>query len=400
MSEGHYYRKMNKIESLYAEFVQNRQTQGLKRDLVDIECPKGREITVEGRQYINFSSNDYLGLSQHKALIQRTQEWTEKYGAGSAASRLVTGNLDIFKQIENKVAKFKEKEAALVMVSGYQANVSILPALFDKKVLGAEPLVFSDKLNHASMHAGCAAAGVSQIRYRHNDMMHLKELLEKHANDKAPKFILTESVFSMDGDIAPLDDINTLSKQYDCFVIVDEAHASGVLGKNGKGLADKADLVIGTLSKAFGSFGAYAACSKSLKDYLVNKCSGLIYTTALPPSVLGSIDAALDLMPLMDKERVHLQNIAQNFRNEVSSIGLTTGESQTQIVPLILGSADDALMLSEKLKTQGLWVTAIRPPTVPLNSARIRFAFSAQHTQDEIEKLLYVLSDMKKKKVA
>jgi 8-amino-7-oxononanoate synthase len=308
----------------------------------------------------------------------------------------VTGNLPPFITLENKIAAFKKKEAALVMVSGFQTNVSVLPALFDKKILGAAPLVFADKLNHASMHVGCNAAGVSQIRYQHNDMDHLEMLLEKYKNDSAPKFILTESVFSMDGDIAPLDRIDMLAKKHNCFTVIDEAHATGVLGKNGSGLAHKADLVIGTFSKAFGAFGAYVACSQTLKDYLVNKCSGLIYATALPPSTLGAIDASLDLVPTMEKERRHLQKIAQKVRDEVKNLGLDCGDSQTQIVPIVIGDSKKTMQFSEQLKENNIWGTAIRPPTVPLNSARIRFAFSAAHTDDDID---FLIENLKKLKI-
>ncbi len=384
---------MEKIESLYANFLENRKNQSLQRDLVDIKPQKSAHMSVNGQDFINFSSNDYLGLSQNSALIERSRKWTQEYGAGSGASRLVTGNLDIFSQIEKKIATFKGKEAALVMVSGFQTNASVLPALFDKNTLGQTPLVFSDRLNHASMHLGCKAAGISQVRYRHNDMAHLEELLEKNKNDEAPKFILSESVFSMDGDIAPLEEITALAQKYNCFTIIDEAHATGVLGKHGSGLAKKADLVIGTFSKAFGAFGAYVACSALLKDYLVNKCSGLIYATALPPSVLGAVDAAIDLIPSMDVERAKLQNNAQLFRNEMVDIGFECGESQTQIVPLMIGDAQTAIELSDFLKEQNIWATAIRPPTVPTHSARIRFAFSAAHTDNDLDKLVNVLKN-------
>ncbi len=395
---------MSKIESLYADFLTERSKQDLKRDLVDFTRPSTAEIStkisVKGQNFTNFSSNDYLGLSQHPLLIERSQEWAKKYGVGSGASRLVTGNLDIFTQLENKIAVFKEKEAALIMVSGFQANVSVLPALFDKDILGDTPLVFSDKLNHASMHLGCQAAGISQIRYRHNDMEHLEELLKKHSDNAAPKFILTESIFSMDGDIAPLEKISELAKKYNCFTIIDEAHATGVFGKNGQGLSTQADLVIGTFSKAFGSFGAYIACSKTLKEFLVNKCSGLIYATALPPTVLASIDAALDLIPTMDMERAKLQNMAQNFRNEMTNIGFNCAESQTQIVPLMIGEASEALQLSQNLKENGIWATAIRPPTVPHNSARLRFTFSTAHTENDLDKLISILKKLPLKKAA
>lgn len=379
---------MRQTERAYRDFIQKRREEGLLRSFYDFSPADSRQIAVGGTNYLNFSSNDYLGLRFHPALIERAQEWGGRYGAGSGASRLVTGNLDIFTTIETKLAAFKEKEAALVMVSGFQANASVLPALFDRQVLGAEPLVFADKLNHASMHLGCAAADVKQIRYRHNDMAHLESLLEEHKDSDRPKFILTESVFSMDGDIADLDVLASLTKKYDAFLIVDEAHATGVLGDGGKGLAGKADLVIGTFSKAMGSFGAYVACTQDIKDYLVNKCAGLIYATALPPANLGSIDAAIDLVPAMDRERAHVLKLAADFRTEMKTLGYDTGDSQTQIVPVIIGGAEQSLALSGKLKEAGLWATTIRPPTVPRDTARIRFAFSAAHTAGDLEKLI------------
>lgn len=391
---------MVKTESLYANFIKQRESEHTRRFLTPITHKNRHLVDTSDQEYLNFSSNDYLGLSQNPALIKRSQEWGEKYGAGSAASRLVTGNIAPFETIENKISTFKGKEAALVMVSGFQANVSILPALFDTEALGAQPMVFSDKLNHASMHLGCAAAGIKQIRFRHNDTAHLSELLEKHKDNDAPKFILTESVYSMDGDIAPIDEISTLSQEHNCLFICDEAHATGVLGDQGNGLAQKADIIIGTFSKAFGSFGAYIACSQTIKDYLINKCSGIIYATALPPSVLGSIDAALDLIPTMNKERAHLQKTAKYFRNEIQAMGFDCGASQTQIVPLMIGASDNALKLAAQLKNTGFWTTAIRPPTVPKGSARIRFAFSATHKQEDVQSLLEALSHFQAKKAA
>ena len=233
---------------------------------------------------------------------------------GSGASRLVTGNLDLFAGLEAKVATLKQKPAALIMASGFQANASILQALFDRSVLGAEPLVFSDRLNHASIHFGCAASGAREIRYRHGDAAHLAALLSQYQGDERPKFILTESVFSMDGNIAPLAEIGRLAREHDAMLIVDDAHATGILGEGGRGLSGEANIVIGTFSKALGGFGAYVACSDTLRDYLINRCSGLIYSTALPPPVLGAIDAALDLVPSLDAERAHVAKLAERFR--------------------------------------------------------------------------------------
>lgn len=231
-------------------------------------------------------------------------------------------------------------------------------------------------------------------------MKHLEELLENYKNSDQPKFILTESVFSMDGDIAPLAEIYALAKTYNCFTIIDEAHATGILGDHGQGLAQGADLIIGTFSKAFGSFGAYVACTKTLKEYLINKCSGLIYATALPPPILGSINAALDLIPSMNAERAQAQNLANNFRTDMQALGFDTGSSATHIVPIIIGSSESALALSDYLKENNIWATAIRPPTVPQNSARVRFTFTAAHTQNDLNHLIDTLKTTEIKKVA
>ena len=208
------------------------------------------------------------------------------------------------------------------MASGFQANAAVLAALFDKAVLGAEPLVFADRLNHASMHFGCKAAGVRELRYRHGDAAHLGELLTQYQGDSRPRFILTESVFSMDGDMAPLDDIARLARAHDACLIVDDAHATGILGEGGSGLSGGADIVIGTFSKALGSFGAYVACSATLRDYLINRCGGLIYSTALPPPVLGAIDAALDLIPAMDEDRAYVARLAASVSRGRAGTGL------------------------------------------------------------------------------
>jgi 8-amino-7-oxononanoate synthase len=303
-------------------------------------------------------------------LIARSVEWAEAYGVGSGASRLVTGNLDLFAPIEAKVSKLKAKPASLVMASGFQTNAAVLQALFDRTVLGAEPLVFADRLNHASMHFGCQAAGVRQLRYRHCDAAHLAELLSQYQGDDRPKFILTESVFSMDGDVAPVAAIARLAREHRATLIVDDAHATGILGRDGSGLSGEADIVIGTFSKALGSFGGYVACTETVRDYLINRCTGIVYSTALPPPVLGAIDAALDLAPGMDNERAYVAGLSERFRNGAISLRLDAGASTTQIVPVILGSPEAATAMSERLKRAGLWTSAIRPPTVPAGTAK------------------------------
>jgi 8-amino-7-oxononanoate synthase len=379
-------------ESRYQAFLDARTREGLRRSLTAVAAPDARTIRIEGRSYLNFSSNDYLALRFHKDVIGRAMQWAETYGVGSGASRLVTGNLDLFAPIEAKLARLKQKPAALVMASGFQTNAAVLQALLDSSMLGAEPLVFADRLNHASMHFGCQAAGVWQSRYRHCDAKHLSELLSQYQGHDGPRFILTESVFSMDGDVAPLGEIAELAAKHEACLVVDDAHATGILGEGGSGLSAKADIVIGTFSKALGGFGGYVAATETVRDYLVNRCGGVIYSTALPPPVLGAIDAALDLVPGMDAERAHVASLAQRFRAGANVVGLNAGASTTQIVPIVLGSPEAAAAMSGRLRQAGLWATSIRPPTVPPGTARLRLAFTAAHEETDIDRLLDVLA--------
>jgi 8-amino-7-oxononanoate synthase len=382
---------MSGSESRYGAYLDARDRDGLRRALTEIEASHARTIRIGDEAYVNFASNDYLALRFHPALIERARAWAEEHGVGSGASRLVTGDLDLFGGIETKVAALKGKPAALIMASGLQTNASVLQALFDRSVLGAEALVFSDRANHASIHFGCAASGAREIRYRHGDAAHLAVLLSRSQGDERRKFILTESVFSMDGDVAPLAEIGRLARAHDAMLIVDDAHATGILGDGGRGLSGDADLVTGTFSKALGGFGAYVACSATLRDYLINRCAGLIYSTALPPTVLGAIDAALDLVPSLDTERAHLARLAERFRRGAKSLGFNTGASTTQIVPLIVGTNHAALTSSKRLREVGFFATAIRPPTVPAGTGRLRLSFTAAHTEADVDDLLSAL---------
>jgi 8-amino-7-oxononanoate synthase len=384
---------MTGSESRYEAFVEARVREGLRRALLPVAAPDARTIRVGGQAYLNLASNDYLALRFHPALVERAKAWAEAYGVGAGASRLVTGNLDVFTALEAKIAALKGKEAALIMASGFQANAAVLQALLDRSVLVAEPLIFSDRLNHASLHFGCAAAGAKELRYRHGDAVHLGELLSQYQDDSRPKFILTESVFSMDGDVAPLTEIGRLARAHAAYLVIDDAHATGILGAGGAGLSAEADLAIGTFSKALGGFGAYVACKHTMRDYLINRCSGLIYSTALPPPVLGAIDASLDLLPSLEAERAHVADLAERFRLGAQALGYATGASTTQIVPLIVGSAPAALALSERLREAGFFATAIRPPTVPAGTVRLRLAFTAAHAAADIDALLNALDD-------
>ena len=379
-------------EARYRAFLDQRTQRGLRRFLLAVTAREARTIDADGGAYVNFASNDYLGLRFNEALIRRAIEWADEWGVGSGASRLVSGNLELFRPIEAKLARLKGKPAALVMASGFQTNAAALQAILDRSVLGAGPLVFADRLNHASMHFGCQAAGARQIRYRHCDAAHLGSLLASHEGDDRPKFILTESVFSMDGDMAPLDDIARLARAHKACLIVDDAHATGILGEGGSGLSGDADIVIGTFSKALGSFGGFVAASETVRDYLINRCAGVIYSTALPPPVLGAIDAALDIVPGMDAERTQVANLAARFRAGARASGLDTGNATTQIVPVILGTPEAALAMSLRLREAGLWASSIRPPTVPPGTARLRLAFTVAHGEADVDRLLEVLS--------
>ena len=349
-------------------------------------------VTVirDGRALVNFSSNDYLGLSHHPALAARAAQWLHEDGTGAGASRLVTGTSAKHMAVEARLAAFKGAEAALLLASGWQANASVLAAILRLAAdQGAPPLVFADRLNHASLHHGCMAAGVRQIRFRHNDLDHLESLLLRHADDPGLRIIVTESVFSMDGDRTDIARLSALARRHGAFTYVDEAHATGVLGPQGRGLCagHEIDLVMGTFSKALGGFGAFVTGSRALCDWLVNACSGFVFTTAPPPAMLGAMDAAIECLPQLDEERARLARNAAYIRDVVRGCGLSPEPSTTQIVPIMLGDAARALRFAASLEAQGLLAAAIRPPTVPPNGSRIRLALSAAHTDAMIDQL-------------
>jgi 8-amino-7-oxononanoate synthase len=341
-----------------------------------------RLLRVHDAALIDVASNDYLGLSRHPLLIERACAWTQRHGAGSRASRLVTGTSAALLALEEKLARFKGTEAALLFAAGYQLNSSVLPALLE---LGEKPLVFTDRLNHASLHAGLV--GIRQIRFRHNDLAHLEELLEKHPGEF--RWIVTESVFSMDGDRADVTALSALAGRHGAHLYLDEAHATGVLGPQGKGLSEgRATITMGTLGKALGGAGAYVAGSRALIDWLVNRCAGFIYSTAPAPAALGALDAALDLVPTMDAERTRLAQMGATLRAALQAKGIDTLASSTQIVPAVLGDEEQALTAADSLRAAGILVVAIRPPTVPAGSARLRFSLSAALSDHQFERVL------------
>ncbi len=386
---------MSKLDTLFSSELARAEARRVRRRLRTATAAAPGRIVLGGAPVLNFSSNDYLGLSRHPLLVERAREWTARHGAGAQASRLVCGNLDLHEQVEAKLARLKGTEAALLLASGWQANAAVLPALLRAAAGQGEIELYADKLNHASLHHGCLAAGARQIRFRHNDPDHLESLLAARAaaaDKPVSRFIVTESVFSMDGDRTDVARLADLADRYQAFVYLDEAHATGVLGPGGMGLAGLApgriDLAMGTFSKALGGFGAYVAGSRALCDYLVNACSGFIYTTALPPAVLGAMDAALDLVPGLDAERARLAAAGDRLRAALRGMGLDTGDSSTQIVPALVGDEARALEMAAGLERQGLLAVAIRPPTVPAGTSRLRVTLSAAHRDEDVSRLI------------
>lgn len=343
---------------------------------------------------LDFSSNDYLCLSQRTDIIEAGYTCAKKYGAGATGSRLLSGNLDCFVELETQVAQFKNTEAALVFSSGYQANASGLAALLDKSLWhGIEPLVFTDRLNHASLHHACQLAGVKQIRFRHNDMAHLAELLGKHSESNQPKVIVSETVFGMEGDLLPIEDLAMLALQHKAIVYLDEAHATGVWGPQGRGLGAISNpsidalkamghwVIMGTFSKAVGVSGSYIACSQLFKQYLINRCTGFVYSTAPSPFVIGAVSKALTIIPALQTERAELHATADQLRSQIHALGFETGQSNTHIVPVVVGSASASLELKNHLQQAGIHSSAVRPPTVPPNASRVRLALNTGHSK-------------------
>ncbi len=385
----------------YQRYTQDLKGKGLHRTLDQLQASMPQPVLPEGRirrgveEFANFSSNDYLGLSKHRQLRQRAIVYAQQWGVGATASRLMAGSLGIFEDIENKIAAAIGTESALIFNSGYQGNVTVLQALLDKDVLGAQAIVFADRLNHSSLIQGIRLAGAKMWRYPHLDLNHLEMLLKKAASSQGPRFIVSETLFGMDGDTADIPGLIALAKKYDAFLYLDDAHAVGVYGKNGFGLAsdyaDQVDLILGTFGKAMGSFGAYVATSQQVRDYLINKCPGFMYSTALPPPIIGCIDAAIDLVPQMSIERAKLQSYATYVRSALKGGAWNLGKGNTHIIPVIVGCPHKAKTLQRQLERQEILCVAVRPPTVPVNTSRLRISLTAAHSAAQLEQLAQVL---------
>lgn len=374
----------------YSDTLAALARDGLLRRLPDTATPL---------DLLDFSGNDYLGLARRPELVEAAAEAGRRFGAGATGSRLLSGNTPLHEAFEARIARDKGTEAALVFSSGYQANAACIAALLDKNLLGAEPLVFADRLNHASMHLGCALAGARQIRYRHCDADHLQALLEQNVHSDRPKIILSETVFGMDGDRADVARLQALALRHGALLYLDEAHATGVFGPNGYGLAETIELapttvVMGTLSKALGVSGGYVACSLLVRDLLINKAGGFIFSTAPSPLVLGAALCAWELLPGLGPERAALLGRAEALRADLHALGLDTGTSTTHIVPVLLGDPQRATSARDALAGQGIRVSAVRPPTVPQGTSRLRLGLSAAHTDQDLRRLVAALRSL------
>ena len=353
---------------------------------------------------MDFSTNDYLGLSRDPHVRQAACEAACDYGMGATGSRLLSGNVPLFQKFEDRIAEDKKTEAALLFSTGFQANAGVLSALLDQKILGTKPLVFFDRLNHASLYQAIFLAQPTLIRYLHNDMNHLSDLLREHAQDPRPKFIVTETVFGMDGDLVPLKDIVHLAHTHGAFLYLDEAHATGVYGPSGYGLSTTVDLrglpcvIMGTFSKALGCSGAYIACAHPVREYLMNKVSGFIYSTAPSPAVIGGAFNAWTRLPDFSQERAYLTSLGAFLRKELTEEGQDIGTSTSFIVPVILKEEQKTLHVQQMLKERDILVSAIRPPTVPPHSSRLRLALTLHHQEDHIryfvKNLTQILKDL------
>jgi 8-amino-7-oxononanoate synthase len=352
----------------------------------------GGKIRIEGRTYLNFSSNDYLNLARHPDVVAKAAEALQTTGCGATASRLVTGTLALHDELEQKLARHKGYPCALLFGSGFLANVGTIPAL-----MGKNDHVFADKLVHASIVDAITLSRANLYRFRHNDVEHLNELLKGKTTTSGRKLIVTESVFSMDGDLGPLQDIAHVAERHGAMVMVDEAHATGVFGPRGSGLVrewgleSSVNISLGTLSKAFGGYGGFVACSEPVRAFLINHARSLIYSTALPPPVVAAALGALQVIEASCDLGAQLLGNAAAFRNRLEEAGLNTGNSASQIIPVMVGENSKALAISQKLREHGIIAVAIRPPTVPRGTARIRLSVTLAHTKEDLENVGQVI---------
>lgn len=381
---------------MFTEKITQLKEQFLYRQLKNAQKIENQYIYFHGQKYLNFASNNYLGLTFHPALRKAAQEAIEKYGVSSCSSRLLAGNLELYAQLESALSNFKKTEAALVFSSGYLANLGLVTALAQ-----VSEIFFTDRYNHASLVDGILLSRVSFKRYPHGDFEALEVLLKKYPQKK--KVIFTETIFSMDGDLINLPALVRLAQKYHCFLVIDDAHGTGVLGEKGRGasehfgLESEIDLQMGTFSKALGGIGGFVAGKKEVISYLTNTARSLIYTTALPPAILAANLKSLEIVQKENTLREKLWENTSYLRRELKRIGFNLLSTQTPIIPVLLGETKLALEFSQALWESGIFMPAIRPPTVPAGQARLRLSVSALHQKKDLHYTLEQMEKIKKK---
>jgi len=373
-----------------------RREQNLYRSVRVAQSPQAPVMKIDGQEYLTFCSNDYLGLAQHPELVNAFKQASDEFGVGSGAAHLVNGHSYYHEKLEEALAEFTGREAAILFSTGYMANLGVVTALLDK-----QDAVFEDKWNHASLLDAGLLSGARFQRYLHNDLSNLQTRLAR--TEARRKLIVTDGVFSMDGDWADLNALSTLAKQQDAWVMVDDAHGLGVLGETGAGLCeaqnqsqDDVQVLMGTLGKGMGTAGAFVAGSKELIEYLTNFARPYIYTTAMPPAIAAATLKSIELVKNEPERRVHLQMLIKQFRQGAKQLGLNLMTSHTAIQPVVIGDAQTALQISDALRAKGIMVTAIRPPTVPQGTARLRITLSAAHSLEQLNQLLEALASLTK----
>jgi 8-amino-7-oxononanoate synthase len=379
---------MNSLDRFAQDKLEDLRRRNLYRVLNETLREDGIWVERGGRQLLSFSCNDYLNLTQHPAIKQAAIAAIEEYGAGSGASRLVTGNHPLYAQLEARLAQFKRAEAACVFGSGYLANTGIIPVL-----AGRDGLVLLDELSHACIYAGSQLSGAKVLTFRHNDVAHVRELLAAHQAEHDRALIVTDGVFSMDGDLAPLAELLALADEYDAWLMSDDAHGIGVIGSGrGSGFVGNTHIPVplqmGTLSKAIGSYGGYLCASAPVIELMRNRARTLIYSTGLPPASVAAATAALDLI---EREPAYAGLPVQKAKAFTKRARLP--DAQSPIVPIVTGDEESALVASRFLENEGYLVIAIRPPTVPVGTARLRLTFTAQHPDDQIERLADIVRE-------
>ncbi|VAX25165.1 8-amino-7-oxononanoate synthase [hydrothermal vent metagenome] len=385
------------MTDIFFRDLEQAAKEGLLRRLKTVDSAQGRRVSIDGRDILLFCSNNYLGLADHPTIKKAAIDCIKKYGVGAGASRLVSGNMAPHRELEEKIARFCKKESAITFNSGYQANVGTLTAL-----LGKGDVVFADRLCHASILDGVRWSGARLKRFRHNDPDSLESLLKKE-DARGKKLIVTEGVFSMDGDKAPLKEVADLAKRFQALFMLDDAHGFGLFGDKGRGTADDAgivdrvDILVVTLGKALGGAGGVILGSKSLVTGLINFARSFMFSTAIPPSLAAAGAAAIDIIEGEQgaKRRNTLFNSATVIRKNLVDLGYDTGASTTQIIPIFTGEEDKALKMSAKLMENGAFIPAIRYPTVPKGEARLRLTLTADHSSKDLEHLIKIFGIIK-----